>query len=71
MSKPWLRHRDITLSELQLSLSAPEWIATMDGRATPTRETVVMSRRAKSAGEAIVLLKEALEEQGYEVRAER
>lgn len=77
MSKPWLRHRNITVTEdrqydsVFSEAKTAYWTATMDGYAHPDGESVVMSREAASAGEAILLLKEALEEQGYEVRAQR
>lgn len=71
MSKPWLKHRDITVREYLSTMSKPYWYAQMEGFATPGGEKVVAGRRADSAGGAIVLLREALEEQGYEVRAER
>lgn len=44
-----------------------QWIARVNGPAS-TKERVSMSRSSKSAGEALLLLTEALEEQGYALR---
>lgn len=75
MSKKTVRRRDITLSEEReigygLVGAVKDfiyWNATFSGGAS-SGESVVLSRTSKSAGEALLLLEEALNEQGYEVR---
>jgi len=76
MSKPYLKHRDVELEEqvdfdYTLGYGAASettyWVARVDAELSPTKETVRMSRQSKSAGEALLLLKEAIEEQGWEL----
>lgn len=68
-----VKRKDITLEEEQEFVSfeqgpvATHWLASFYGNAS-TGENVQMSRASASAGEALLLLTEALAEQGYEVR---
>lgn len=71
MSDPYLRHRDITVTEHLSTMGHPHWIARMEGFAIPAGEKVVMGRYAETAAEAIDKLVAALKEQGYEVRMTR
>lgn len=62
---------DITLEEERYPETLTEysvyWTARLDGR-TSSGETVQMSRTANHAGEALALLEEALEKEGWTVR---
>lgn len=77
MSKPYIDRRYVELEEYTESTTGlvgdveepyRYWVARVDGRAVPTKERVQLSRWSKSAGEALLLLTEALEEQGWELR---
>lgn len=74
--KPYIERRYVELEEYTEStmglVGAVEepyryWVAHVSGPAS-TKEYVRMSRSSKSAGEALLLLTEALEEQGYALR---
>lgn len=75
MSKPYLNHSDVELEEVTengWALTGASnvyryWVARVYAELRPTKETVRMSRQSKSAGEALLLLKEAIEEQGWEL----
>lgn len=72
-NKPYIERRYVELEEeieylLDGSESYRTWYARVDGPVTPTKERVQMSRSSKSAGEALLLLTEALAEQGWELR---
>lgn len=71
--KPYIERRYVELeeeTEYMLGGETPmrTWIARVDGLIVPTKERVQMSRSSKSAGEALLLLTEALAEQGWELR---
>lgn len=74
-AKPYLSHSDVELEEvteedwaLAGGVSTYRyWVASVNAKLNPTNETVSMSRQSKSAGEALLLLKEAIEEQGWEL----
>lgn len=73
MDTPYIERRYVELEEaIETGLTefgvARVWYARVDGSVTPTKERVRMLRSAKSAGEALLLLTEALEEQGWELR---
>lgn len=73
MSKPYLSRKDITLEEETLTTFAGAavttmWTAIAYGTLNPTKETINMRRTSRSAGEALTLLREAIEEQGWELR---
>lgn len=74
MSKPYVRRKDIELSEEQETFEMfanskilTTWVATLNGNLS-TGEEVSMSRDSASAGEALLLLTEAIEAQGWEIR---
>lgn len=76
MSDPYLRYRDITVEESQEEnifdgAATTYWTATMTGYIVPNGVQVVMSRTGETASDAVIKLKDALKEQGYDVRAER
>lgn len=74
--KPYIERRYVELEEeveYESSLldgeteTSRQWVARIYGPAS-TKETVSMRRSSKSAGEALLLLTEALAEQGWELR---
>lgn len=70
--KPYIERRYVELEEeteyrIDGVVSERTWFARVDGPAS-TKERVQMSRSSKSAGEALLLLTEALAEQGWELR---
>lgn len=75
--KPYIERRYVELEEETPEdsydpergkmLTARTWYARVNGPAS-TKERISMSRSSKSAGEALLLLTEALEEQGYALR---
>lgn len=70
MSKPYIERKYVELSEdvEQIGLDAfSTWNAHIYGPSS-TGENVTLSRYSASAGEALLLLTEALAEQGYELR---
>lgn len=70
--KPYIERRYVELEEdvehYDDAVTYRTWYARVDGPVTPTKERVQMSRSSKSAGEALLLLTEALAEQGWELR---
>lgn len=73
MSKPYIDRRYVELEEeAELApggyVTERTWTARVDGILVPSKERLIMSRSAPSAGEALLLLTEALEEQGWELR---
>lgn len=75
--KPYLNHSDVELIENvnwgnfsgEDSIASSTWTAEVTyAKLRPTKERVSISRTAKSAGEALLLLTEALKEQGWELR---
>lgn len=72
MSKPYLERRHVELEEeveydYDMSVTSRLWWARAYGPLIPTKETIDISRSSKSAGEALLLLKEAIEKQGWEL----
>lgn len=69
--KPYIERKYVELEEnvemVSILDEVVSWYAHVDGPAS-TGERVKMSRWSKSAGEALLLLTEALEEQGYALR---
>lgn len=72
MSKPYLERRHVELEEeveygYDMSVTSRLWWARAYGPLKPTKETIQVSRSAESVGEALLLLKKAIEEQGWEL----
>lgn len=74
--KPYIKRKHIILEEefnKEVSLDGAfetitlDWVASINGPLS-TGEIIQMERSSKSAGEALLLLTEALEEQGWELR---
>jgi len=71
--KPYIERRYVELEEeIEYGSTGIEtyrrWYARVDGPVGPTKERVQMSRSSQSAGEALLLLTEAMAEQGWELR---
>ena len=73
MGTPYIERRHVTLSEEHEDTvpgvaAESYWSARVHGPLTPSKEHIEMERSSKSAGEALLLLREALAGQGWELR---
>ena len=73
MGAPYIERRHVTLSEehedtVPGAAAETYWSARVNGPLIPTKEYIEMERSSKSAGEALLLLTEALAEQGWGFR---